>query len=187
MKRVAQPRRDLGIRTIFNILGPLTNPANAKAQVIGVFDKNLCKTLARVLSLLGTERGLVVHGSGIDEISNIDETLVVEVNNGLITEYTLTPEKLGFKRAQLKDIAGGTPEENAEAIIEILKGCEGPKRDIVVMNAAAAIVVGGEAKDLREGIEKAQQAIDSGLALRKLRDFVEAAGDPGKLEKILTR
>ncbi|MCE8423872.1 MAG: anthranilate phosphoribosyltransferase [Candidatus Methanoperedens sp.] len=185
MKRVAQIRRDLGFRTVFNILGPLTNPANAKAQVIGVFDSSLCETMANVLNIIGTKRALVVHGDGMDEISNTGETHIVELNNGNITKYTVTPEKLGFKRAAGPDIAGGTPEQNARDIVEVLKGKKGAKRDIIVINAGAALLVGGKADSLATGIALAASAIDSGAALNKLKDFVGAAGDREKLARFL--
>lgn len=185
MKRVAQIRRDLGFRTVFNILGPLTNPANAKAQVIGVFDSSLCESMANVLNLLGTKRALVVHGSGMDEISTTGETQIVELNDGKVTKYTMTPEELGVKRAAIGDIAGGTPEENARDIVEVLKGKKGAKRDIIVVNAGAALLVSGKAENLAAGINLANQAIDSGAALTKLKEFVNAAGEPEKLARFL--
>ena len=174
MKRVGGLRKELGVRTVFNILGPLTNPANAKAQVIGVFDKSLCKPLAEVLKKLGTERALVVHGDGMDEISNISETYVAELKDGKVSTYTLMPEDLGIKCAVANDIAGGTPAENAQDIIYILKGEKGPKRDIVVMNAAAALYVAGKADSIKDAVSLAEDAIDSGKAMEKLdrfRDF----------------
>ncbi len=185
MKRVGQIRRDIGFRTVFNILGPLTNPAGAEAQVIGVFDGSLCGPIANVLKILGTKRALVVHGSGIDEISNTGETQIAELNNGRITEYTLTPEKLGVKRASIKDILGGAPEENARDIVDVLRGKNGAKRDIIAINAGAALFVGGKAGTLASGIKMANSAIDSGDALNKLREFVKAAGDPEKLARFL--
>lgn len=185
MKRVAQIRRDLGFRTVFNILGPLTNPANAKAQVLGVFDISLCEPMAAVLNILGTERALVVHGSGMDEISNTGETQMVELKSGSITKYTVTPEKLGIKRALNSEIAGGAPEENARDIVEILKGKKGAKRDIIAINAGAALLVSGKADSLASGIKMANQSIDSGAALNKLIEFVSAAGDPEKLARFL--
>ncbi len=185
MKRVAKIRRQLGFRTVFNILGPLTNPASAKAQVIGVFDSSLCEPMARVLSILGTKRALVVHGSGMDEISNIGETQIAELNDGRVTHYTITPETLGVKRASIKDIAGGTPQENAEDIVRVLKGEQGAKRDIIAINAGAAILVGGKADTLLSGIAIAEECIDSGAALKKLEEFVKVAGDPEKLERFL--
>lgn len=185
MKRVAQIRRDLGFRTVFNILGPLTNPANAKAQVIGVFDSSLCETMANVLNILGTKRALVVHGSGMDEISNTGETRIVELNGGKLTKYTVTPEKLGIKRALISEIAGGTPEENARDIVEVLKGKQGAKRDIITINAGAALLVSGKADTLASGITMAARSIDSGAALKKLEDFVRTAGEPEKLARFL--
>jgi len=176
MKRVAAPRRELGVRTIFNILGPLTNPAGASAQVIGVFDLELCETIAKVLALLGSERAMVVHGDGMDEISNIGETTIASLENGLVSTYTVKPEDFGFDRATIADIAGGTPEENARDIVSIFEGSEGPRRDIVVLNSGAAIHVAGGAADLESGVRKAEEIIDSGAALARLRAFVEFAG-----------
>jgi anthranilate phosphoribosyltransferase len=185
MKRVGQIRRDIGFRTVFNILGPLTNPAGAKAQVIGVFDSSLCEPLANVLNILGTTRALVVHGSGMDEISNAGETQVAELNNGKITKYSLTPEKLGIKRALISEIAGGSPEENAKDIVEVLKGKIGAKRDIIAINAGAALLVSGKVDTLVSGIKMANSSIDSKEALNKLKDFVDAAGEPQKLARFL--
>lgn len=185
MKRVGQIRKDIGFRTVFNILGPLTNPANAKAQVIGVFDSSLCEPMANVLNLLGTRRALVVHGSGMDEISTIDETYIVELNDGKLTNYSLTPEKLGVKRASARDIAGGTPEENAGDIVDVLKCKMGAKRDIIAVNAGAALFISGKSQNLADGIQLANQTIDSGAALGKLKDFVNAAGEPEKLVRFL--
>ena len=185
MKRVAQIRRDLGFRTVFNILGPLTNPASAEVQVIGVFDGSLCEPMANVLNILGTRRALVVHGSGIDEISNTGETRIAELNNGRITGYTVTPEKLGVRRASINEILGGAPEENARDIVNVLKGEKGAKRDIIAINAGAALLVSGKAENLASGIKLADQSIDSGAALDKLKKFVDAAGDPGKLARFL--
>lgn len=185
MKRVGPVRKDLGVRTVFNILGPLTNPAGAKAQVIGVFDKNLCNTMATVLGILGSERALVVHGSGMDEISNIGETHVAELRAGKVSTYTLRPEDLGFKRAKSADIAGGTPDANARMLVKILQGERGARRDIVVMNSAAALLVGGAVKDLPEGVEEAYRVIDGGDALAKLTNFVAEAGDMSLLARFL--
>ncbi len=185
MKRVGQIRRDIGFRTVFNILGPLTNPAGAEAQVIGVFDGSMCETMANVLKITGTKRALVVHGSGMDEISNIGETQIVELNNGKITKYTVTPEKLGVKHAAVNDILGGSPEQNAGDIVDVLSGTKGAKRDIIVINAGAALLVGGKSDSLTAGINMAAQTIDSGKALDKLKDFVKAAGDPEKLARFL--
>jgi len=185
MKRVGQIRRDLGFRSVFNILGPLTNPASAKAQVIGVFDDSLCEPMANVLNILGTERALVVHGSGMDEISNTGETRIVELNSGRISKYTVTPEKLGIRRASIRDIEGGIPEENARDIVEVLKGKKGSKRDIIAINAGAALLVSGKVENLNAGITMANQAIDSKAALNKLKDLVSTAGDPDRLARFL--
>jgi len=185
MKRVGQIRRDIGFRTVFNILGPLTNPANAKAQVIGVFDGALCETMAKVLNILGTKRALVVHGSGMDEISTAGETQIVELKDGKVTKYTVTPEKLGIKRAAIADIAGGTPQENAKDIMDVLKGKKGAKRDIIVVNAGAALLVSGNAQNFEAGIKMANESIDSGAALNKLKELVNEAGEPGKLARFL--
>ncbi|KGK99446.1 anthranilate phosphoribosyltransferase [Methanococcoides methylutens] len=173
MKRVVGPRKELGVRTMFNILGPLTNPAGAKSQVIGVFDKSLCRLMAEVLCRLGKEHILVLHGDGMDEISTISETYVVELKNGVISTYTINPEDLGVPRAKATDIVGGTPEENARDILYIFNGEKGPKRDIVVVNAAAAIYVAGMADSIKEAIPIAEEAIDSGKALDKLKQFIE--------------
>ena len=185
MKRVAQIRRDLGFRTVFNILGPLTNPANAKAQVIGVFDSSLCEPMANVLNILGTKRALVVHGDGMDEISTTGETQIVELNEGKITKYSTTPEKLGINRALTGDIAGGTPEENARDIVEVLKGKTGAKRDIIAVNSGAALFISGKAKNIAAGMDMANQAIDNGAALSKLKELVNASGEPGRLARFL--
>ena len=185
MKRVGQIRRDIGFRTVFNILGPLTNPAGAEAQVIGVFDRALCEPMANVLNILGTKRALVVHGSGMDEISNAGETQIAELNKGKITKYTLTPEKLGIRRSLISEIAGGTPEENARDIVDVLKGKKGAKRDIITINAGAALLVSGKVDAIESGIIMANRSIDSGAALNKLKDFVNAAGDPGMLARFL--
>ncbi|MCK4937260.1 MAG: anthranilate phosphoribosyltransferase [Methanosarcinales archaeon] len=185
MKRVGGPRKELGVRTVFNILGPLTNPANAKAQVIGVFDESLCITMANVLNLLGSKRAFVVHGSGLDEISNLGQTTVAELNGGNVESYSLNPEDFGIKRANLPDIKGGTPQENAADIVKILKGDKGAKRDIVIMNSAAALVVGEKASDLKDGVELAQQTIDNGTAIEKLKNFVKIAGVQDQLNKYL--
>ncbi|HIH43866.1 MAG TPA: anthranilate phosphoribosyltransferase [Candidatus Methanoperedenaceae archaeon] len=185
MKRVGPLRKDLGVRTVFNILGPLTNPAGAKAQVLGVFDSSLCKTMATVLGILGSERAMVVHGSGMDEISNVAETYVAELDAGKVSTYTLRPEDLGFRRANIADIAGGTPDANARMLVKILKGERGARRDIVVMNSAAALLVGGAVSDLEEGVDEAYRVIDSGDALAKLTAFVAEAGNRSMLARFL--
>ncbi len=171
MKRVAGVRKKLGVRTVFNILGPLTNPAGAKGQVVGVFDKKLCEPLAYALKELGSEHALVVHGDGMDEISNIGETFVAELKNGEVKTYTLTPEALGMLRAKPEDIEGGSPKENARDLLCIFKGQKGPKRDLVILNAAAALYVSGIVGSIRQAIPIAEDAIDSGKVMVKFNQF----------------
>lgn len=172
MKHAVGPRREIGIRTVFNLLGPLTNPADAKVQLVGVYDPNLTGVMARVLRSLGVERAMVVHGDGLDEISHTGETRVSELMRGEIRTYYLSPEDIGLKRGKLADICGGNAEENARMTREVLSGKPGPCRDVVLMNAAAALFVGGKVETLRDGVELAAQVIDSGAALRKLEDLV---------------
>jgi anthranilate phosphoribosyltransferase len=174
MKHVMPARREMGIRTVFNILGPLTNPAGANAQVIGVYARTLVEPLARVLAELGTIRAFVVHGAdGLDEISTTGESFVAEVREGLVRTSVLRPEDFGVPRAAVADLRGGDREENAEIIRRILAGEPGPRRDMVVVNAAAALVAGGRARDLAEGVRLAAQSIDSGAALIKLRALAD--------------
>lgn len=169
MKYVMPARREIKIRTVFNILGPLTNPAGASAQVMGVYDGGLTETLATVLRELGSRRAFVVHGlDGLDEISNTGETRVSEVKDGKVLSYVITPEELGIKRVGLSDLKGGDAKENASIIKRILQGEEGPKREVVLLNAAAGIVAGGRAQGLKEGLEQAKDAIDNGGALERL-------------------
>jgi anthranilate phosphoribosyltransferase len=172
MKNAATARREIGTRTIFNILGPLTNPAFVRGQVLGVFSKDLTNPLAHVLRKLGTERALVVHGKdGLDEITTTSFTFVSELKDGIVINYNLYPEEFGIKRANLKDISGGSAKDNAEIIMGILKGVKGPKRDIVVLNAAAALYVGKKCESISEGVILANQLIDSGKALSKLEEL----------------
>jgi anthranilate phosphoribosyltransferase len=172
MKYAIGPRREMGIRTIFNILGPLTNPAGAKRQVLGVFQDSLTEPLAEVLEKLGATHAFIVHGGdGLDEITITDKTKITELKGGRIDTYYITPEDLGFIRAQKKDLLGGTAEENAHITLNILRGEKGPKRDITVLNAAAAILTGDRAKSYAEAIEKASAALDSGAALKKLEEI----------------
>jgi anthranilate phosphoribosyltransferase len=172
MKAVIGPRKELGMRTVFNVLGPLTNPAGANAQVVGVYDPDLVPVLARALARMDVERALVVHGAGMDEICIHDETVVAEVDGDEITEYTLTPEDLGLDRAPVEAVAGGTPTENAADMTGILEGdVTGPKRDIILANAGAAIYVAGEADTLTDGVAAAREAIESGEAASKLADL----------------
>ena len=169
MKYAIGPRREIGIRTIFNALGPLTNPAGAQAQVLGVYAPELTETHANVLNNLGCQHAFVVHGDdGLDDITTTTTTRVSELRNGTVETYTLDPTTLGIPKSEPESLLGGTPEENAEIIVNILKGEGGPKRDIVVLNAGAAIVAGEKADSLDVGIELAAQSIDSGEALAKL-------------------
>ena len=169
MKYAIGPRREIGIRTIFNALGPLTNPAGAQAQVIGVYAPQLTEPLANVLNNLGSRHVFVVHGGdGLDEITTTTTTQVSELAAGSVKTYTLDPGELGFPKAQPEDLVGGAPEGNAELALSVLNGEKGPRRDIVLLNAAAAIVAGGKAANLKEGLTLAAESIDSGKALEKL-------------------
>lgn len=173
MKYAAGPRREIGIRTVFNILGPLTNPANATAQIMGVYDLKMVTKLARVLSRLGVKSAFVFHGAGgLDEISLTGPSFVAEVNEREIKEYYLYPEKYGFPTASLKDLAGGSPEENAMIILEILNGKKGVKRDVVLINAALGIIAAEKADKIEDGLIKAKESIDSGAALAKLKQLI---------------
>ncbi|HVP96538.1 anthranilate phosphoribosyltransferase [Methanoregula sp.] len=174
MMHVMTTRQDLGCRTVFNLLGPLANPAGADAQVLGVYRKDLTRPVADVLRLLGVSRAMVVHGSGLDEITVTGKTDVAEINEGRIVEYTLDPEMFGLARTAPAALAGGDPEENARIIHAILAGTPGPARDIVLMNAGAAIYVGGRAATLAEGIRLAALSIDSGKARKKLDALIRA-------------
>ncbi|MCE2397127.1 anthranilate phosphoribosyltransferase [Candidatus Poribacteria bacterium] len=169
MKYAIGPRREIGIRTIFNALGPLTNPAGARAQVLGVYAPTLTEPLANVLKNLGSHRAFVVHGGdGLDEITTTTTTQVSELADGEVNTYTLDPRGLGIPTAQPSDLKGGTPEENAEMTLSVLRGEKSPKRDIVLLNAAAAIVAGGKTADIAAGLAAAAESIDSGRALEKL-------------------
>ncbi len=172
MKAVIGPRQELGMRTVFNVLGPLTNPADADAQVVGVYDPDLVPVLAEALSHMGLERALVVHGSGLDEIAIHDETRVAELDGGEIEEYTLMPSDLGVDRQEIDAVAGGQPSENAADLRGIVEGrVDGAKRDIILANAGAAIYVAGGATSLRDGVERAANAVDEGGAAAKLDDL----------------
>jgi len=173
MKHVMAARREMGVRTVFNMLGPLTNPAGANAQVIGVYSPTLTEPLACVLAELGTHRAFVVHGAdGLDEISNTGESRVSEVRGGGVRTMTVRPEDFGLTRASIADLRGGDREQNAEIIRTILAGEPGPKRDIVLMNASAALVAGGRARDLKEGVELAARSLDGGAANERLERLV---------------
>lgn len=174
MKYAAGPRREIGIRTIFNLLGPLTNPAGAKNQLIGVSEKEYIQKIAEALAKLGNSHSLVVHGEdGMDEISLCAATTVAEQRGDTISTYRIEPESLGFKRAKPEELKGGTAAENAEIIRGILSGRDhSARRDIVILNAGAAIMVGGLSRTLQGGIQMAAQAIDRGAAQKKLDDFI---------------
>jgi anthranilate phosphoribosyltransferase len=174
MKHVMTARREMGIRTVFNMLGPLTNPAGANAQVIGVYAEALTEPLARALAELGTLRAFVVHGAdGLDEISNTGPSRISEVHEGVVRNSTVRPEDFGIDRATIQDLRGGDRGENAQIIRQILAGERGPRRDIVLMNAAAALVVGGAVQDLKQGVAVAARSIDSGAAAAKLAGLVD--------------
>jgi anthranilate phosphoribosyltransferase (EC 2.4.2.18) len=173
MKYATPVRREMGVRTIFNVLGPLTNPAGATMQLMGVYDRKLVEPLAQVLSNLGVVRGLVVYGSdGMDEVTLTGETSVCEIRNGKLDSYEITPEQFGFSRCTLEDLAGGSPEENAKIASDILTGKgRGPKRDLVVLNSAMALYLGINDCTVAESIKLAQHIIDSGKAAAKLEQF----------------
>jgi anthranilate phosphoribosyltransferase len=177
MKHVMNARKELGLKTVFNILGPLTNPAGARRQLLGVYSRSLALTMADALRSLGAEAAFVVHGEdGTDEISVAGPTCVVELGSGGIRRYELTPEELGVPRRKLSDIAGGSPQENARIIRDVLSGKKGPHRDVVLLNAAAGAVLGRKAAGLRDGISAAAQSIDSGAALKSLERLVAVTG-----------
>jgi anthranilate phosphoribosyltransferase len=174
MKHAISPRREIGIRTIFNVLGPLTNPAEAQAQLVGVYAKELTVSLAEVLKNLGTQIAFVVHGhDGLDEITTTGETQVSALADGKVESYSISPHHFDMQIAKLEDLSGGTPDTNAEITRQILDGEKGPKRDVVILNAAAAIVAGGKAMDLKAGCAVARASIDSGRAKHKLELLIE--------------
>ena len=176
MKFAVQPRREIGVRTVFNILGPLTNPAGAQAQVLGVPTDSVGEKMVQVLQRLGSERAIVVHAEdGLDEISLNSDTSVWELRDRSIKHYKIGPDDLGLAPASLQSLAGGSVEENADTMTEVLKGASGPRRDVVVANAAGGIVAGGKAADLRKGVQAAQESIDSGRALEKLELLKEVS------------
>jgi anthranilate phosphoribosyltransferase len=178
MKHAIGPRKEIGIRTVFNVLGPLTNPAGAKRQLMGVFSPHLTETLARVLGMLGSERAMVVHGSdGLDEITLTGPTHVSELRDGIVRNYDIDPKKLGFNTCSAKDLIGGDSKRNAEIILDVLGGATGPRRDVVVINAAAALMVGGKAMDMQEGIEIARSAIDKGDARKVLDKLIALSNE----------
>jgi len=173
MRHVAGTRVELGTRTIFNLLGPLSNPAGARRQLIGVFDAKWTEPLAQVLGRLGSERVWVVHGAdGMDELTTTGPSVVAELQDGHVTRFEVTPEQAGLARARTEDLKGGDPHANAGALLSLLGGAHGPYRDIVVLNAAAALVVAGRTNDLKTGAALAAQAIDSGRAMAVLERLI---------------
>lgn len=182
MKYAAPVRNELGARTVFNILGPLSNPAAATMQLLGVYDSKLAEPLAQVLSNLGVTRGVVVCGEdGLDEITLTGTTTVYEIRFGNIRKYTITPEQFGLKRCTLQELIGGTPQENAQITKDILSGKErGPKRDIILMNAGMSLYLGIDDINLQEGIAMAAELIDCGAAQRKLDEFINISNEVGK-------
>ena len=175
MKYVGSIRRELGFRTVFNILGPLTNPIKPSRQLLGVYDEYLLEPLAKVLTSLGVKNGMVVYGrEKLDELSTAGETAVCEFNNGEYNSYVLTPEQFGLTRSTKQDLEGGTPEENAAITRDILSGKDkGPKYETVLMNAGAALYISGKATDIADGIGKARELIDNGEALKAMERFVD--------------
>lgn len=175
MKYVAPIRKELGIRTVFNILGPLSNPAGAKMELMGVFDEALVEPLAQVMANLGVNRGMVVYGQdSLDEISMSAPTTVCEIKDGWFTSYEIAPEQFGYALCSKEELQGGTPAENAQITLAILKGEErGAKRQAVCLNAGAALYIAGKAKNIEEGVRQAETLIDSGAALDKLNEFIK--------------
>lgn len=177
MKMVAGPRREIGTRSIFNILGPLANPAGAQAQLVGVYRPELTGTIAEVLNTLGTERAMVVHGDGLDEITTTGVTRISELKHGTTEHYEIRCCDFGIDEAKPAALRGGDAAQNAAILMDVLRGSEGPARDIVLMNAGAAICIGGEAHSLEAGIRRAEYAIDSGRALGKLASLIAMTGE----------
>jgi anthranilate phosphoribosyltransferase len=174
MKHCAAPRQELGIRTLLNVLGPLTNPAGARLQVVGVFDAGLTELVARVLVRLGTQHCFVVHGmDGLDEMTLTDRTRVSEGKAGVVSSYFVEPSEFGLHRVNPKELVGGNAEDNAVITRDILRGRKGPKRDIVCLNAAPALVAGRKAKTMQEGFQLAQRTIEAGAAMEKLDSLID--------------
>jgi len=180
MKYAIGPRREIGVRTIFNVLGPLTNPAGANVQLLGVYSPDLCEKMARVLGRLGSLRALVVCGAGnVDELTVTGDTEVAELANGEVRTYTVRPEDAGFSRSSLNDLKGGdTPDESASILRGLLSGADGPKRDMLLLNSGAALYISGRVPDLKTGVEEAARIIDSGAALAKLDALVQFSQNP---------
>ncbi|MDK2986310.1 MAG: anthranilate phosphoribosyltransferase [Clostridia bacterium] len=185
MKYAISPRREIGIRSVFNILGPLTNPARAKFQVLGVYDAGLTESVAQVLDRLGVENAYVVHGAGgLDEISTLGPSKITHLKKGSIETFEITPEDFGFPRRKLSDLKGGDAIFNSKITRRVLAGEEGPYREIVLLNAAAAIAAGGAARDLHEGVKLAAYIIDSGKALEKLEELIQVSNSNLRLGEI---
>ncbi|MBO4616601.1 MAG: anthranilate phosphoribosyltransferase [Lachnospiraceae bacterium] len=179
MKYVGAIRKELGFRTVFNILGPLTNPGSPKMQLLGVYDEYLVEPLAQVLVSLGVKRGMVVYGMDkLDEISLSAPTKVCEIRDGWFKTYTITPEDFGLTRCTKADLVGGTPAENAQITLDILNGAKGPKRDAVLMNAGASLYIAGKAETFKDGIALAASLIDSGKATETLKKIIEVSNRP---------
>lgn len=173
MKNVSKERKELATRTIFNLIGPLVNPAPIKGQLLGIYDGDLVNTVGEVLLTLGLERALVVHGDdGLDEITIADRTKVCEIKDGVLSSYYIKPEDFGIERSSIEEVSGGTSKENSEIIINILKGEKGAKRDIVLLNSGAALYVGKKVNSIKEGVELAKTLIDSGKSYSKYKELV---------------
>ena len=176
MKYVGSIRKELGFRTVFNILGPLTNPASPSMQLLGVYDEYLVEPLAQVLVNLGIKRGMVVYGMDkLDEISLSAPTKICEIKDGWFKSFTITPEDFGFERCSKDDLKGGTPQENAKITLDILEGAKGHKRNAVLLNAGAALYIAGKAESFKDGIELAKELIDSGKAKKTLEKMIEVS------------
>lgn len=178
MKYVAPVRKELSIRTVFNILGPLSNPAGANMELMGVYEEALVKPLAQVLANLGVKKAMVVYGQdGLDEISMSAPTTVCEMRNGTFTDYVLTPEQFGMKRCKKEDLVGGTPAENARIALDILNGAKGPKTDAVILNSAAAIYLAKEGITMEQAIEEVRRILESGKAMEQLKQFIRLSAE----------
>ncbi|SEW19874.1 anthranilate phosphoribosyltransferase [[Clostridium] fimetarium] len=174
MKHVGQARSEMGIRTVFNILGPLANPSGAKCQVIGVYDPKLTEVIAKAMLIMGVERAMVVSAkNGMDEVSTAEDTVVSEIKDGQVSTYTVTPEQFGMRRVDVIELVGGTSKENAKITIDILSGLKGPKKDIVILNAACALYIADKASSIEDGIKLAEESIHSGKAMEVLNKLIE--------------
>jgi anthranilate phosphoribosyltransferase len=185
MKYAVEPRREIGIRTVFNLIGPLTNPACANAQLLGVYDQKLVTPMSYALENLGCEEAMVVHGlDGLDEISTVGKTVIAHLKQGNVVKSEFNPADFGVKTAKIAELQSSTPEESAKTIIKILSGktVDDAKADIVLVNSAAGIIVGGKAENFKEGIEKAKESIASGAAYKKLKDLIKMSG--GSLQRL---